>query len=418
MRNIRELVGEDFEQYVHIIQSAFPGTQFDLPDAGGNLREHFVQAQKLDTSAKYYGLFEEETMIGSMKLHHYSMNVYSHMLPVGGVGLVAVDFMRKKEKVGRDMLSFFLQYFRDRGVSIVLLNPFRVDFYKQMGFGVGTTVYQYRVHPSQIQNRRIKKHIIRVTERDHELVLACYQRCVERQHGMIAKTEMEGRYMFADSDTQTVAYKKDGKVEGYLVFAFKRLNPEDNFSASDLIVKEWLYETPEAFSELCSFLSSQADQIHRVIINTQEEDFYHVLADPSNGYDSLLPGSNIQMYTTGVGAMYRVIHVAKLFTDLSNHNFGGKTMTVEIRVQDKFMPENQENTLVHFQAGKASVCSEATPDVMIELDISDFSSLIIGSISFQKLLDYSLVKVSDPAFLEDLDELFRVAQKPICTTSF
>ncbi|MFE1625154.1 sterol carrier protein domain-containing protein [Brevibacillus reuszeri] len=55
---------------------------------------------------------------------------------------------------------------------------------------------------------------------------------------------------------------------------------------------------------------------------------------------------------------------------------------------------------------------------MIELDVADFSSLIIGSISFQKLLDYSLVKVSDPAFGKELDQLFHVAQKPICTTSF
>jgi len=418
MRNIRELTEEDFDQYVQIIQSAFPGTQYELPESGAGLRERFALAQKQDTSTEYYGLFDDETMLGSMRLHHYTMNVYSQLLPVGGVGLVAVDFMRKKEKVGRDMLSFFLHYFRDRGVSIVLLNPFRVDFYKQMGFGVGTKVYQYRVHPSQIQNKGIKKHITRVTKRDQKLVLDCYQRCVERQHGMIAKTEMEARFMFADPDYHIVAYKKDGKIEGYLVFAFNRLNPEDNFSASDLIVKEWFYETPEALSELCSFLSSQADQIHRVIINTQEEDFYHILADPSNGYDSLLPGSNIQMYTAGVGTMYRVIHVAKLFADLSNHNFGGKTMTVDIRVQDKFLPENQESTLVHFQAGRASVGTEGTPDVIIELDISDFSSLIIGSISFQKLLDYSLVKVSDPAFGKELDQLFHVAQKPICTTSF
>ncbi|WP_289139412.1 sterol carrier protein domain-containing protein [uncultured Brevibacillus sp.] len=92
-------------------------------------------------------------------------------------------------------------------------------------------------------------------------------------------------------------------------------------------------------------------------------------------------------------------------------------MTVEIRVQDKFLPENQESTLVHFQSGRASVRTEGTPDVIIELDVVDFSSLIIGSISFQKLLDYSLVKVSDPAFGKELDQLFQVAQKPICMTS-
>lgn len=418
MRVIRKLTDEDFEQYVPIIQGAFPGTSFYLPETGGNLRERFIAAHHQDTSSEFYGLFEDDTMLGSMRLHHYMMNVFSHLLPVGGVGLVAVDMMRKKEKVGRDMLSFFLRYYRDRGVSITLLNPFRVDFYKQLGFGIGTKVSQYRVNPGSFQNRGSKKHIIRVTEQTHELVFACYQRYMEHTHGMIAKTDMEARLMFGNPDYHTVAYQKDGKVEGYLVFKFIRLCPEDNFSACDLMVKEFIYETPEALAELCTFLSSQADQIQRVIINTQDEDFHHLLADPSNGYDSLLPDSNIQMHTTGVGAMYRVINVAKLFADLSNHNFGRKTLTLEIRVLDKLLPENQGSTLVHFQEGRASLLEEGTPDVTIELDIADFSSLILGAISFHKLIEYCLVKVSNPVLAKELDELFYAAQKPICMTSF
>ncbi|MET3289245.1 UNVERIFIED_CONTAM: putative acetyltransferase [Brevibacillus sp. OAP136] len=418
MRVIRTLTNEDFEQYVPLIKGAFPGTRFDLPETSGNLRERFVAAHHQDTSTAFYGLFEDETLLGSMRLHHYTMNVFSHLLPVGGVGLVAVDMMRKKEKVGRDLLSYFLRYYRERGVSITLLNPFRVDFYKQLGFGVGTKVNQYRVTPGQFQNTGSKKHIIRVTEETHELMLACYRRYMERTHGMIAKTEMEAGLLCTNSEYHTVAFKKDGKIEGYLVFTFKRLYPEDNFSACDLMIKEFIYETPEAFSELCTFLSSQADQVQRVIINTQDDDFHHLLADPSNGYDSLLPDSNIQMYTTGVGAMYRVIHVAKLFADLPNRNFGGKTLTLEIQVQDKLLPENQGSTIVHFQEGRASVLEEGTPDVTIELDIANFSSLIMGAVPFRKLLDYRLVKVSNSQFEEELDQLFHSAQKPICTTSF
>ncbi|RST60640.1 GNAT family N-acetyltransferase [Siminovitchia terrae] len=418
VRVIRKLTEEDFEKYVPLIRGAFPDTEFDLPVTGGNLRERFVMAHNQDNSSEFYGLFEDETLLGSMRLHHYTMNVFSHPLPVGGVGLVAVDIMRKKEKVGRDLLSYFLRYYREREVSITLLSPFRVDFYKQLGFGVGTKVNQYRVNPSHFQNRGTKKHIIRVTELDQELVLDCYQRYTELTHGMIAKTEMEAKLMFADPDDHIVAYKKDGRIEGYLVFKFKRLCPEDNFSAYDLIVKEFIYETPEAFSELCTFLSSQADQIQRIILNTQDEDFHHLLVDPSNGYDNLLPESNIQIHQTGVGIMYRIINVPKLFADLSDHNFGGKTLTVEIRVLDKLLPENEGNTLVHFQGGRASLLDEGTPDVTIELDIANFSSLIMGAVSFQKLHDYSLVKVSDPRFKKELDQLFQPVQKPSCMTSF
>jgi len=64
-----------------------------------------------------------------MILYDFSMNVHNHLMLAGGIGLVVVSLLHKKEKVAREMLRFFLHYYRDRQVSLVTLYPFRPDFY-------------------------------------------------------------------------------------------------------------------------------------------------------------------------------------------------------------------------------------------------------------------------------------------------
>ncbi len=418
MREIRQLAVNDYDQLVPLLRNAFPGTRFALLDGRGSLKERFIATQQQDGTTEIYGLFEHNRLLGSMKFHHYMMNVHGTLLNVGGIGLVAVGLLHKKEKVGRDLLTYFMRSFREQKTSIALLYPFRVDFYRKMGFGIGTMVDQYRLHPSSFPNGGSKKQIVEVTESDRELVLDCYHRYVERTHGMIVKTELEARLMFADQDQVIVAYKHDGKVEGYLAFGFKRLNPEDNFSPHDLVVNEFIYETPEALSQLCTFLHSQADQIERVVLETQDEYWQHLLLDPTNDCGNILPHAYLASHITGIGAMFRVIDVRQAFADLASHNFGGLSMTVDICIRDQFLPENAGSTIVRFQDGWASVCEGATPDVAIELDIADFSSLLMGAVPFHRLMQYSAVRVSDERYLEQLDRLFYTPRKPVCMTCF
>ncbi|UZM99543.1 GNAT family N-acetyltransferase [Lysinibacillus sp. MHQ-1] len=57
-----------------------------------------MENQNHDESLNYFGLWEEGNLIGGMRLHDFQMNLFSKMIPIGGVGLVAVDLLHKKEK--------------------------------------------------------------------------------------------------------------------------------------------------------------------------------------------------------------------------------------------------------------------------------------------------------------------------------
>ena len=55
---------------------------------------------------------------------------------------------------------------------------------------------------------------------------------------------------------------------------------------------------------------------------------------------------------------------------------------------------------------------------MIQLDVADFSSLVLGAVGFKTLHAYGLAKLSDPEALDQVDRLFHTEARPRCVTAF
>jgi predicted acetyltransferase len=284
-----------------------------------------------------------------------------------------------------------------------------------MGFGYGTKMNQYRVEPSAVPKGPSKAQVRYLTVADRQEVVACYDRFVDRTHGMMAKSESEIRRLFANSQHRLVGYEKDGTIQGYLVFTFEA---GDTFILNDIHVKELVYENVEALSELMTFLHSQADQIRHIFFNTQDEYFHYLLLDPRNGSQRLIPDVYHESNAQGVGLMYRVIDVPGIFEVLRERNFGGQTCTLELDIVDSFLPENAGCTLLRFERGRARRVEGGGHDIGLRLDIAEFSSLLAGSVDFSSLYHYGLAEISDPAHVATVNRIFAVEQKPVCTTSF
>ncbi len=116
--------------------------------------------------------------------------------------------------------------------------------------------------------------------------------------------------------------------------------------------------------------------------------------------------------------MYRVIDVPALFNRLPDHNFNGQDLRLQLSISDSFIPENDGETFIHFDQGKAQVIDSGDSDVSITLDVAEFSSLIVGSVRFKELYKYGLAEMSNIEFLDVVDRLFRTDTKPFCLTRF
>jgi predicted acetyltransferase len=419
MAEIRLLQGEqEVEALVGIIANAYPGMGLSTAEKRTGFAESIGKRHQEFAEYNLYGCFRDGELVGGMAMHDFEMSWFGEtVLPVGGVGMVAVDLLHKKERIAYELLQFYIRHYRERGMSMAVLYPFRPDFYKKMGFGIGTKMNRYAFSPSVLPKGKSKERVVYLKDGDQAAVLACYERFARARHGMILRTADEASRLFpAGSPMVRVGVREGSELRGYMYMYFEKVQ-ESNFILHNLIVREFVYETPEAMAEMLTFLQAQSDQFQRVIWNTQEEDFHHLLQDPRNGTDNMLPTVYHESNTQGVGVMYRVLNVADTLRKLEAHNFGGQTCQFQLVIEDSFL---QEQTSLHLRLdnGKLTVGDSAGAVSTVHLAIEDFSSLLMGTVTFRSLYDYGAARLSDPALVSVLHRAFLPEEKPLCMTAF
>lgn len=419
MNDIQLLSDSGIVAYVDIVINAYPGFKIASEEDRQHLIDRLVDLQANVPTVHLYGLYRDNQLLGGMRLHDFRMNMLGVEIGAGGVGMVAVDLVHKKEHVARELIVYFLQHYRQQGVTLALLYPFRPDFYYRMGFGYGPKISQYRFRPAGLHGSASKAHVRFLTADDKPALMECYDRYQAQTHGMIVRypPEWEGWFRNLGLDNRIAGYGPAGRLEGYLIFGFKA-RPVDSPLRNDLIVKEFVYTSPAALSELLAFLHSQADQIDRIVLTTHDENFHHLLVDPRNECEALIPSVYHESNVQGVGLMYRVIDVPGLFAALAGHNFNGQTCRLRLTARDSLFPVNAGSTLLYFEQGRVSLPATGPHDVEITVDIAEFSSLVVGAVDFKHLYAYNLAKISDPTYLPVVNAIFAVPEKPVCLTAF
>ncbi|MGD2247533.1 MAG: GNAT family N-acetyltransferase [Candidatus Methanofastidiosia archaeon] len=427
MTHITLLPEKHLDDFITIVSNAYPGMEIFTQEDIKKFRETLKKITEGETT-NLYGAYRDNTLVGGMIFDDFTMTLYTVQTLTGGVGMVAVDLVHKKEKVCKDMILYFLEHYHKKGACLTALYPFRPDFYRKMGFGVGAKMHQYRVKPDQFP-RKTKDHIQFLDKPDKQLLVDCYTRYTNKTHGMMQKRPFPLNRIFEKPEYKIVGYKtktnnkektkKGDKISGYMVFTLKR-GDKDNFLINDIMVEEFIYETKEALHELLTFLHIQKDQIRHVIFNTQDEYFQHVFPDPRDCSAQVIPDVYHQSNCSGVGIMYRVINTEKFFDVLKDHEFGNETITLKISVTDTFFEKNNGDIFLKFEKGTLKNCTRTNTehDVEIVMDISDFSSLVMGVVPFDRLYTYGLAEISDSQYIDTVTTIFKAKEKPVCTTHF
>jgi predicted acetyltransferase len=418
MGYLKRVPEEDMSRFIEVVRNAYPAFGINDTETIGQLADRYNVIQKEDDFTNFYGYYnDQEELIGGMRLHNYQMNFRQQKLKVGGIGLVCVDLLHKKEKVAKQLLEFFLDQCQKNGEHMAFLYPFRPDFYKQMGFGYSSRMDQYKLKPNAFPYYGDKSHLRVLTRDDLEGMRACYETFVDSHHGMMERTPFDWDRMFTRGDLRIIGFEREGQIEGYVTFSFKRAH-ENNQVINDLCIEEFMYLTREALRELSSFFHTQNDQIRRIVINTQDESFYYLLNDPRNDTDRIIPHVYHEMHTSGMGLMARIVNVEEFFKAIPNHNFNGVTANVRLIIHDSFHIKNESSLIVSFKEGFPVVEPTNHVDATVEMDIAEFSSLVMGAIHFKQLHHLGLVETSDSKWIDTLDRLFSVPSKPICMTGF
>lgn len=416
MRTIREVREDELDEFARITVQAFPGMKIDTPDAYSRMLERLAKVMK-EPIVHFFGVFDDGRMVGVMRCYDFTMKLRNTRTLVGGLGGVAVDLRHKKEHVAADMVRYYLDLYREKGAALTALYPFRPDFYHRMGFGYGVKMNRYSFRPDSLPSATTDGRIDYLTADHRDDLAACYDRCLSRTNGLIELPPHVLDSLFSDNSVHLVGYWEGDALRGYLTFRFEPA-PGDNWLINNIQLRTLIYDDPAALAGLLGFLRKQADQVGRIIFETQDDTFQYVLEDPRDGSGNLLAGLWHQSNTQGTGIMYRVIDVERLFAVLRDHDFGGVSTAVRLDLTDSFLPENGGSYRLVVEAGRAMLAEVGEVDVAIGMDISDFSSLAVGAIDFERLYAYGRATISDDAHLPPIDRMFRAVSRPWCLTSF
>jgi predicted acetyltransferase len=248
-------------------------------------------------------------------------------------------------------------------------------------------------------------------------LLSCYNTLAQSRHGMLIRTSASFGHIFEDTQNRIVGCFNEDRLDAYCVFSFKP-TMQDTMFQNDIFVKELVYNNPKSLNRILTFLSTQSDQINNIIINTQEEDFYHLFPDPRDGSNRIIPSVYHESNTAGVGIMYRVVDIPGLVNTLfSKVDYDGK-LKLKLTLSDSLYLKNSGSYYISFSDNEGSISDDKEPDVELVTDISPFSSLVMGSVRLGSLLRLGLANLSDDKYYPILMRIFSKEEKPICMTPF
>lgn len=432
-REVRALTPNDMKAYIEIYLNAYPAGK-DLSEECYEkyYRRNLQSLQEFD-HVNFFGLFEynigesgersEENLIAIMKLIDFDMNLYGEMRRATGLMSLGVHPMHKRKGAARDMVRFFEKYTTESGGCVAMLLPFRMDFYKKLGYGCGTKLDEYHIRTDYLPDvsGRAELENLRLLRKDEAaLTVDCYAEFVKRNHGAVCKFEEEIRDILNDDDVRRIGCFEDGKLVGYAAFSFENTS-DCNYTLNLMNVKELVYFDAEILRKLLGGLRMQADLAQSVIIRSGEPDFYHLLESCQDMSGNYIDFGFLQTNVSAIGTMYKICDVEAFVKAAAHRSFPNIKLSVGFAVTDDVEKTEQKFTL-DFENGRWEYCGDEAAYEAAEVHVSclrsDLSSLLMGSAEFGGLARLGKMKIDKPEYVRTLDTLLHAEQKPFTNTDY
>jgi len=247
-------------------------------------------------------------LAGALRTYRLRMNLWGRVLPTMGLAGVAVapDFRRRG--IGRRMCQEALRIARERGDVLSALYPFRVSFYRELGFALGGDVHRYRFGPDLLPIYPGWDRVQRAPERGETLAREIYDRVGPRSNGLLERTDrmfsflrIPGTYLYIHRDPR-------GRPTGYVAVQGRGGPPE----RSRLRVVELVAEDREAYLGLLGWLSVQRDQWGTIVYDAVPgEDFHQRIGHPRTEGSGNPRGLWFHSASVLRGPMFRVLDLGK-----------------------------------------------------------------------------------------------------------
>lgn len=410
--HIRPLTAADVEPYLDIYLNSYPAYKALDDECREHYRAKHLRELREDTQTKTVGLFEGDTLLGTMKLILFSMNFFGRMQPACGLMALEVHPLHKKKGVALEMVRYFEDYARKNGALLTLLLPFRIDFYRRMGYGFAGKIYEYHLPTSSLPKAdgAARGHLRLLQPEDFDAAMACHSRFAAKNHGMVEKFDEEVRSLRDDVQVRRIGYYDGDTLRGYAAYRFENAS-DCNYTQNRLSVEELVYEDGGVLRALLGGLRLQEDLAQTVILRTGEEDFHHLLDDPQDVSKNYIDFGFLQTNVSAVGTMFKLVDAEDFVKKTAYRAFPADTLTAAFRWRDE-MTGAEKSLGVAFSDGRWALAPAETAEVTVTCRQGDLASLLMGSCELEAMVRLGTVTADDAGKLPRLNRLLHCSQKP------
>lgn len=354
---------------------------------------------------------EAGRLTGACQLLRLRQWIGGVVMPVTGVGAVAIAPTHRRRGLATRMLVAGFAHARERGDVASALFPFRAAFYEDLGYGLAGEAHQYQVPPALLPDDREERMRVRLVdgEADEAALRALYREAAQRlQTGQLERTGRAWASSWGQPDQAAVLYRGEGgEPEGYAIVRYRADLPVDR---RFLEVEERAWLTVRAQRGIYAWLSTLGDQWRELVYRAHpEEHFGDRLSEPrlpllsAPGWRLWFPSATLLR-----GPMFRLLDVpgALRLRTLADD----QALTFRLEVSDAQIPENRGPWRVRLEGGRMEVEPDAggPVDAEIRLPIDTLSRIFIGAAPLFQMHSGGEAIVDRPEVIPALDRALLV----------
>ena len=295
----------------------------------------------------------EGQVVASMVLYPLSAWVRGQVLPVTGVGSVAVSPEHRRRGVGEAFLRAALREMRSRGSHLSALYAFKGAYYRRLGYGVGEVVHQLAISAANLPASDEARRVRRLMFPDRAAVQSLYERAASEGHFALSRRpEWWTQRLWAyPGDWVVYEGRRRGQIEGYLYYEVETSHGPFRLAVT---LGEFVASTAEAHRGLVGHLASLADQVEEIHYAAPSDSVWLTLLKTAQ---NLRPGAEIAAFldTGGVanGAMFRITDVKAALEMMPT--CAGARGELALEVDDPVLAQNARTYRVSARDGRLRV---------------------------------------------------------------
>jgi predicted acetyltransferase len=342
------------------------------------------------------------------QIHPLRQWVGGEVLRTAGIGTVAVSPAYRRRGIGADLVAAALRAAHARGDVAASLYPFRVAFYRKLGWGQAGEALQYEVPPAALPDADERRGVEILGDGGGSgggggsgEAFRLYGRWARTQNGQLERTARLWLDIATRPDTVLAGYRADsGALEGYAIAIYRTELPR---TTRFLEVDELIWTTPQARAGLYAWLASLGDQWDRVLLRAlPSQRLGDCIREPRLPYDTA-PSWRLWAPAATLlhGPMFRLVDMRACW----ERRRIVPIMPARLRIElvDEQLEENGGTWRLAFDGERVHVAREGSADLTIRTDVSTLSRIYIGSLSPGAALETGLLECDRPDRLSAID---------------